>query len=354
MRSTSVSSTADMLRFIILSFLVWRIAIELISRYSVPFLPIQETFLGPIPWANFDGLHYLGIAQRGYVQYEQAFFPLYSVFIRFIARLFHHDFVLAGMLISHVAFIASLILLWRMIPFISGIAKDKIQSVQKWTILFILAFPTSYYFASVYTESLFLFLIVFSFYFLHGKQYGMYALGAALASGVRIVGAFLLVPIGLISYMTYLWKQYGDPLLFLHVQPAFGANRSGDELIILPEVYYRYGSIFFRALMGWDPVSYAHGIALLEFITFNGALFLLWVAWRKGYPKMWIYFSVASIILPTLTGTLSSMPRYVLVAFPLFIILAQMPKTIKITLFIVFLVLLGICTLLFTHGYWIA
>ncbi|MCR4263093.1 MAG: hypothetical protein NUV98_00035, partial [Candidatus Roizmanbacteria bacterium] len=76
--------------------------------------------------------------------------------------------------------------------------------------------------------------------------------------------------------------------------------------------------------------------------------------WRKNYPRPWIYFSLASIVLPTLTGTLSSMPRYVLVAFPVFMVLSQLPKTLKIGVFVVSLILLIICTLLFTHGYWIA
>ena len=215
-----------MFSFILISFLGWRVFIEIIAQLNVPFLAQQTTFLGPIPWANFDGVHYLSIAERGYAQYEQAFFPLYPIIIGFVARLFHNDFVLAGMLISHVSFIASLIFLWKLIPLIPSVPKDKILTVQKGAILFTLAFPTSYYFASIYTESLFMLLILSSFYFLYKKNYVVYAIGAAVASGVRLVGSFLLVPVGLFAYMLYLWRQYGDPLLFMHGQPAFGANRS--------------------------------------------------------------------------------------------------------------------------------
>ena len=138
-----------MFSFILISFLGWRVFIEIIAQLNVPFLAQQTTFLGPIPWANFDGVHYLSIAERGYAQYEQAFFPLYPIIIGFVARLFHNDFVLAGMLISHVSFIASLIFLWKLIPLIPSVPKDKILTVQKGAILFTLAFPTSYYFASI-------------------------------------------------------------------------------------------------------------------------------------------------------------------------------------------------------------
>lgn len=90
---------------------------------------------------------------------------------------------------------------------------------------------------------------------------------AALASATKIVGIFLfpillwklakeekktvskilsvlLSPLGLISYMFYLWKEYGDPLMFFHVQPFFGAHRSGEEMILSPQVIYRYLKIF--------------------------------------------------------------------------------------------------------------
>lgn len=354
MKSLYQSSNREMIRFILVSFLGWRIFIEIIARVQVPFLPIQQTFFGPVPWANFDGVHYIGIAERGYVQYEQAFFPLYSVLIRAISRLFSIDFAISGMIISNVAFLGSLFVLWKLVSYIPSLPKKSVRDIQQWTILFILAFPTSYYFASVYTESLSFFLILISFYFLQTKRFVFYGISAAVASGVRLVGSFLLVPVGLVGYMAYLWKQHGDPLLFMHVQPAFGANRSGDELIILPEVYYRYSAIFFRALMRWDPWAYVQAIALLEFVMFNAVLILLWVAWKRKYPAFWVYFSAASLILPTLTGTLSSMPRYVLVAFPLFIVLAQLPITWRRYAFAVCIVLLIMCTYLFTHGYWIA
>ncbi|MCX6732101.1 MAG: hypothetical protein NTV98_01000 [Candidatus Roizmanbacteria bacterium] len=35
-------------------------------------------------FASFDGVHYLLIARQGYSQWEQAFFPLYPLFIRIL------------------------------------------------------------------------------------------------------------------------------------------------------------------------------------------------------------------------------------------------------------------------------
>jgi hypothetical protein len=184
---------------------------------------------------------------------------------------------------------------------------------------------------------------------LQGKKI-IYAIAASVASGIRIVGAILLVPIGLLGYMVYLFKETKDPFMFIHVQPAFGANRSGDELVILPQVYWRYLNIFVKV-----PITnYDWWIALLEIILFHVVLVILFFAWRKNYPKQWIYFSAAAVILPTLTGTLSSMPRYVLVAFPVFIFLAALPKKIRTASFIASIVLGTVLTILFTQGYWVS
>src|SRR3989338_7634876 len=101
MKSGKVSSSGDMLRFILISFLGWRVLLELIARFTPQYLTKQTMFLGPIPWANFDGVHYLSIAERGYVQYEQAFFPLYPVLVRSIARTLHITYITAGEFISN-------------------------------------------------------------------------------------------------------------------------------------------------------------------------------------------------------------------------------------------------------------
>ena len=330
-----------MLKFILTIFIIWRINLEFLAWLGEKFIPPRQGFLGPIPWANFDGVHYLSIAQNGYFQFEQAFFPFYPLLIRFLGRLLGGNFILAGMVISHLSLLGALILFWKLI---------EISHIRRWAIAFLLFSPTSFFFGSLYTESLFLFLILFSFYALEKRKKWLYFVGASLASATKLVGAFLLFPLGLFAYMYYLAKNFKDPLYFIHAQPAFGAGRSGGEIILLPQVYWRYLKIFFTVPL----TNYDYWIAVLEFLVFNFALFLLWRGWRRGLPRSWILFSTLAVIGPTLTGSLSSIPRYALTAFPIFIVLANFDKRIKYLLLVTCYLLLCLLTILFTRGFFVA
>lgn len=340
-------------------------------------LPVKITFLGggwqnyfvsPLTWswANFDGVHYLGIASFGYRQFEQAFFPLYPLLIRILGAFSGIDYVKLGILLSNLSFFLAIVILYSLI-------KLDYPKNAFWIIAFLLFFPTSFYFASVYTESLFLFLAIGSFYAARKRLWWLAGFCGALASATRIVGVFLLpalaveyfltsrsdkrsflwlllIPLGLILYMYWLNNNYGDPFYFFHAQASFGAGRSSSGLILLPQVVFRYLKIFITA-----DFNYQYLISVVEFISSIGALFLLIYGIKKIRWSYWVFAALA-YLTPTLTGTFLSMPRFVLTIFPLFFLLPyylgnNKVRTIWLTISIV---LLFIATMLFTRGYWIA
>lgn len=336
-------------------------------------IPVHPGFLGPIPWSNMDGVHYLGIAERGYVTYEQAFFPLYPVLLNLLGKLFN-NFVFAGLTISYISLFLALFFLYKLVRI------DYSVKNAKWTIAFLLFFFTGFFLASIYTESLFLAFLFSSVYFARKKSFILASILAGFASGTRLVGTFLLILIliesyqnrklfvgfksyllnlisillfsasGLIAYIFYLWRTYGDPLIFIHSQPAFGAGRSGGEIILLPQVVYRYFKIFLTV-----PI-YTHDflIAAFEFLTFFLFLGVLLYFWKK-IRLSYLVFSALAIIVPTLSGTLSSEPRYLLAVFPVFMIFSnvQSHRLKTFTLFL-FIILLLILTAFFLRGYFIA
>lgn len=339
-----------MWKFIAGIFIVWRGTLELVARLTDSLVPFRLGYLGEVPWANFDGIHYLGIAERGYYQFEQAFFPLYPLLIRHLGWLLGDNYLWAGLLISNLSLVLSLFVFYKLLKR-GGFAERTI----KWSIVFLLFSPTSFYFGAVYTESLFLLLTLLSFYLLQKinpakARIFLYLLTAGLASATRLVGAFLLAPLGLFTYMGYLWKVYGDPLLFIHAQPAFGANRSGGEIVFLPQVLWRYLKIFATVPF----TAYDFWIAALEVGFLLGTMYLLWLAYKRGLPKSWILFSLAVAAAPTLTGTLSSIPRYILAAFPIYIVMGQRKGKVRIILFLISYLLLLLLTTLFTHGFWVS
>mgnify|MGYP001563774721 FL=1 len=209
------------------------------------------------------------------------------------------------------------------------------------------------------------------FYSLKKEKWLAAGILSALAGATRIVGIFLfpillwklakekkktvskilsvfLSPLGLVSYMFYLWKEYGDPLMFFHIQPLFGANRSGEEIVFFPQVIYRYLKIFFLA-----DFSFEYLIAVFEFLSVFFVIFIL----LKNIKKLDIlyqFFAWFLLFLPTLTGTLSSMPRYILAIFPIFIVLGNMNFKFKILYILSSFILLTLFTALFLNGYFIS
>ncbi|MBI5465192.1 glycosyltransferase family 39 protein [Candidatus Gottesmanbacteria bacterium] len=362
--------------FVVFSFIIWRFLLFVAAALSLQLIPVRLGFLGggeenyfisPLlwGWANMDGAHYLSIAQNGYYQYEQAFFPLYPLLIRLISGLVGGNYLLAALFISHLSFLGSLIIFYKLLK------KQFSEGVARWGIVFLLVFPTSSFFVSAYTESLFLLLVLGSIYSILKKKWATAGILTGLTSATRLVGIFLLPmlilewwrekkrsflgllgmllsPLGLLSYIYYLWRTYGDPLMFFHAQPAFGAGRSGQEIILLPQVIYRYLRIF--TTVGF---SYDYLIAFFEFAAFVFACYILLKNSQK-IPVGYQIFAWLAILTPTLTGSLSSMPRYLLVVFPLFITLAAEDRSLKIVYLILSSFLLVLATMFFFRGYFVS
>jgi hypothetical protein len=402
------------LLFIPLLFVIWKIfdfSIIFLSQKVIPYLgffPYKDRLPGyNLPsWlsslANFDGIYYVSIARHGYSQYEQAFFPLYPLLIKFLTPLFLNNQLLTGVIISNVSFLFGLYIFYKYLKLIV----PNNQQFNYLTIIFLLIFPTSFFFGAVYTEGLFFFLLILALYFLKKEKYLFVVIFAFLASLTRLVGMFLIIPIlfhfiqkshlrqgfggrakiknflyfilntkylililapliGLGAYCFYLWQTTGDPFFFLTSQPVFGANRS-SHLILLPQVYWRYFKIFFTAAH-----DFRFYVSIVEFLIFNLVFVILTLDLFnnlgiknfklirnlsleiRNYDLFALnIFSFINLIVPTLTGTFSSIPRYSLFSISFFIYLAQIKNSvIKYLIFIVLhILLLGY----FTQGYFIS
>jgi len=369
------------LKWLATVFLILRVGLELAAWLGKKFFPQKLGYLGPSIWANFDGVHYLWIAQNGYGLYEQAFFPLYPWLIRWLAK-FIHNYIFSGLLISHLAFFAGLYLFYRLLLL------DFSEKFVRRTIILLLLFPTSFFFASFYSESLFFFLMIAAFYFARRGKWLVSGIFGGLASATRVVGIFLLpallvewweenkmqnakcksqndnlkfkifqifsiflTPLGLIFYMRYLAIHWGDPLLFVRVQEYFGAERTGGKIILLYQVFWRYFKMILTTKP--DPLYF---VVWLELLTAAGFLGLLVWGYFQKIRHSWLVFGILAYLLPTLSGTFSSLPRYVLVIFPGFIalnLLVEKYRWGKI-LYLIFAALLLISTIFFTRGYWVA
>lgn len=356
-------------KFIFFSFIVWQAAIVSVSFLSSRILPARERFMynDRVLWnrANFEGSHYLQISRNGYGLHQQAFFPLYSELIRFFTPLFGGKDLLVGTLISNLSLLIFMFLLYKLV------CLDYQELVAKRALVFFLFFPTSFFMGMVYTEALFLMLAVGSFYAARKKKWLIAGILGGLASYTRLVGIFLfpallyewwsekkiqsflpllLVPLGLLSYMKFLWQRFGDPLMFFHVQPYFGVERSGGRIILIYQVFWRYFKMVLTTKI--DPLYFT---VWLEVLVAIGFLILLLLACRAKIRFSYLIFSAFAYFIPSFSGTFSSLPRYVLAMFPCFIYLGLIKSRVtdKIV-WTVFGLLFIISSILFFRGYWVS
>lgn len=364
-------------------FIIWRlalfvaafIAVLLIPNFGARF-PYYESLLittGLPDWiwgfGNFDGVHYINIAKEGYwAANTQAFFPGYPLLIRYFKIL--DSFFITGIFLSNLMFLFSLFILYKLFRL------DFDERVSLGSLLLLISFPTAYYFGSIYSESLFLFFCVTCIYLIRSGKFFWAGAFCALATATRILGIFLillmvieiiqnknwnkkmilikitslfLAPLGIVVYMYYLFIYYHDPLYFLSVQPAFGAERSGNQVVLLPQVLFRYLKIFTTV----NPVSVGFFNALLEFImTIIPLSVILYLA--KRVRLSYLIFTVGCLLLPTSTGTLSSMPRYALMSFLVFPVIVTCLKSKTKYLVIIFSILQMVLVSLFIRGYWVS
>jgi hypothetical protein len=307
------------------------------------------------PWAHYDGAHYVKLAAEGYEGNSPAFFPLYPLLVRLAATFFGAP--TAAAVLSDVGVLVSLAALPFALWFVYRVAEDGWgQRAARASVLLLAFFPTAFFLHSAYTESLFLALAAGALWAARVRRSLLLAcLLAGLATATRNVGVFLLVPLaaewwrnrqafgwravylalapsGLLAYAAYLWARFGDPLLFLSELARWDRGFGG--------VFGPFASAAALAVENvrplLDPGTYRPlGVERL-FVVFSGLnnlcnlLFLVFALAAlalaaKKLPWHLTAYALALVLVPVFFGTesnpLMGLPRYVLVAFPLFIAL---------------------------------
>jgi len=370
-------------------FLFWRVILLAVAFFSVRLLPLfsnnflagrianyvkNPTFWG---WANFDGEHYLSIAMYGYKDLQQAFFPLYPFLIKLTVLstgLGIATHLISALVISNLSFLVSIYFFYKIALL------DFSQKEAKYAVLSLLVFPTSFYFGAVYTESLFLLLSLLTYYFYRKEKYLISGIIGILMTLTRVYGVFVLIMIifdllqkrvnlkeilikkiyfvflgflGIISYMIYTFVNYSDPLAFYNLQTLVGQQRQ-KGVVLLPQVFIRYIKIFIFSKMNWFLLQ----TTFLEVVT--GVIFTILPIYSYIKKINWGYivYILFGFLIPSIQGSFSSIPRYVLVIFPAFflfgVFLSKLNKNMRFIYFLLSGFWLMLNTALFIRGYWVS
>lgn len=371
-------------REVLIDFLATRVAIIVIAELAAVIIGqragthVQEsTHLMLAVWGRWDAVHYLDIATQGYQGTDMAFFPLYPFLIRIVGTL-AGSHLIAGLLISNACFFFGLLYLYKLLE------HEFDRPVARRAIFYISIFPSAVFFSAVYTESLFFMLTVASFYYLRGHRWWIAGAFGFFAALTRVEGVLLavpfaiewltvywstikryatvkrtdrvraftslaagaLIPLGLGIYMAYLWILRADPLYFSHVQIHWNRHLAAPWVSVINS---------FHKMLAHGAGGDAIANQSLELAFTFLMIAVLIGGWHRLRPP-YIAYMALSILVPMSTSNLMSMPRFALVLFPMFAILARWgERTWVNNVILAFsLPLLGLFTVLFTNWYWVA
>lgn len=264
-----------------------------------------------------------------------AFFPLYPYIVRLAVMLTQVKATLIGIILNQIFVFFSLILFYKYLR----IYVDELNS--RFGVVILALSPFSVYFASIYTEALFLLLSVSAFYFMETKRPFLAAVCGGLLSATRPLGCMFVVPFfynqikkiglrpkilpyclialsGLIVYMIFLYFKTGDFLAFHTVQKGWGRHGFSS---------YHLGSQLFRML-----TDYHNSVLFIASFVLGIYLFI------NGYIEE-AMFNILAILPGVLTGTMMSEGRFVGTLFTFYfgiVILCKKSTTLKLSFFLLF------------------
>jgi Mannosyltransferase (PIG-V) len=142
-------------------------------------------------WDKLDANWFQYIAQYGYSRHNAtgAFYPGYPMLVRLVGYLCGGHLLLAGYLVSNLALLAALVLLYRL----TELEYD--QASGRRAVLYLAIYPTAVFLFGLYSESLFLLFAVGAFYLArrgHWWWAGVVGIGATLTRSIGVVIALAL------------------------------------------------------------------------------------------------------------------------------------------------------------------
>jgi hypothetical protein len=304
---------------------------------------LSNVFFGT--FEHWDADYFLQIAKRGYDSRSAAYMPAFPGLVHAGAWVTRSPLV-AGVLIAFAAAIAGIV-------YVSRIARDLLgAAVAHDTAILLALYPVALVFTAPYSEGLFLFAAAGSLYYGTRNRFWAAGLLAGLACATRITGLAVIPALVLLVWPAarrqgplVLAPVLGLPLAAVVAVAAYYQHAVGDSLAFV-HAKGEWG----RHVLALGPLQGAwmsakaayHGVAdlasapadfsvtslaaenTIDFVVLVAAVALTVVVFRR-LGAAWGVFSAGIIAIATAAPVtdggevLQSLPRYVMVDFPLFI-----------------------------------
>lgn len=365
--------------------LLLRIVLYIISLFSIvlilsPEKITFECFLNA--WDKWDATRYLAIAENGYGAffaeetdyYNLAFFPLYPWTVRIFTN-FIPNIKLAGLIVSTLYFSAAMAFMYALV------ANDYGKKVAKLSVIFISIAPFSFFLGGIMSESTFLFTTVLAWYLIKKEKWFWAAIVGALASMSRIVGILIVIPyvLELIeanaeSFRNHKYKEWFIKCfkqgfwvflipLGLAVYLVLNYHYTGDcfKFLEYQHTYWYHSFCYFGKGMQnyWNEVLTNGRTLNLKFemfipqaVSYTFSALLMFLCCRNHRSLYTLYY-VAYFIVVTSDTWQTSGARFMVVAIPLYIMLANLVKKrdlLALSLIIISTALYGIYSTMYLAG----
>ena len=272
--------------------------------------------------------------ENSWQQSPYAFFPLYPATVNGLQQITGLKYKPAAFILALFFSLSLFCLFYYFIKLFSGSKNIALAAT-----LTIMLFPFSFYFSMGMTESLFLLLLILTFIGVHKNNIWLMGISAFLLVLVRPNGIIMSVPLGLYflekNVFAGRWRWFVKSDI-KKIIPAFA-------LLSMPVSFFGYclylqymtGDFFAfsTAQAGWGK-EWTNPLKVMIGKGFRGddwrynieILFTLLamgisIAGRKLIPFSFQVLIWLGLMLPLWAGTTISMPRYISLLFPIFIIL---------------------------------
>jgi Gpi18-like mannosyltransferase len=337
--------------------------------------PVLKQFL------TADTYAYQVIADQWYDDYRidephppanWVFFPLFPLLLRIFAKLTNADYMLTGLVISNLFLIASMIYLYYI-----AIQRGLKDMEAKLGVGLLLIAPAAIFLFVPYTESLFLMLSMGAIYYSHKGKWLPALIMAGLCTVTRNVGVVILLYtaccmllergfrkpergdllrllylivgcIPLASYLGYMKWLTGDFLAPINEQINWGRHTS----IPFTSYIHYLTDPYFQTSSGWENGLISFLIGTFVIIIMLLYPILRWRNFKEDGRQILLYgATILLIAIPFSSGEhLASIPRYMLVCFPIYFYVVELFRKNALVLIGCFM-LSFFFHILFTIGY---
>ncbi|MFN8412029.1 MAG: mannosyltransferase family protein [Anaerolineales bacterium] len=388
MKKIPVWATIPLLAFVLSRLLIFGVGVladtmlpteegHWIADANSPFLSM---------WTKWDSQYYVDIATNGYwyrpnQQSNVAFFPLYPMMMRVVSKFFNGNLILTGFILSNLAFLGALIFFYLL----TELELDSDSA--KRAVFYLAFFPTSFFFSSLYTESLFVLLSVVTMYFARTHHWKTATVFGILTAATRNLGILIwplvvwewlrvqgwsfnsiykkqtwlnlwngfkqnwfelvilcLIPLGMLAYIYFLKVNFERPFAFIETQAAWGRENIGLLAVLKKNISALTTSEINKGWFTqfWNVSTIIFFLALVPFI---------WLKLGEGYA----IFVLIMLLVPT-SSAVGSVIRYVLTQFPAFMLLGWWGRREDVDRVISFsfAVLLGVFVSIFVNWIFVA